>query len=518
MKNNLIIFINWLLSDPFFCSMLSGALFTLAFAPFNVWPIAFIAIPLFLFSLQNSFKITQIFWSGWAFGFGHYITSIYWIANSLTFQLEKFGWLIPLSILGIPMILAIYTGILAFLTCVFRTNKIVRVFAFASLWVVFEWIRSNLLLPFPWNLAGYILGANDYTLQTANIFGLYGASFIVMLLSTAFYMRSRIILIPYLFIIALLVTYGINRHNQQNQTFVEYANIKLIQPNLSEPHFGDLDIQKDHIIKLVEATILSSQEDVTHIIWPEAAYPALIREHDKALDTLATLAPPEGMLIFGTDRLVKDSTSTDLSHQYEIYNSIIVLGHNKKVLATYDKELLVPFGEYVPLRKYFTVMDKIAQGMMDFSPGVSNSRVVIDTPTLPPFIPLICYEITLPNLKTDKQAEWILNITNDLWFGNTIGPYQHLAMARFRAVELGLPVIRVANTGISAVFTAYGEELQRLNYGESGSIITKLPAPIFNSFNSWLREVFSSLPFYTLILMVIIEIYHRMTKRLTRKH
>jgi len=513
MKNRVLTFINWFLNDPFFSSMLAGVLFTLAFAPFNIWPIVFVAIPLFLFSIQNTSKIMQVFWNGWAFGFGHYVTSLYWIANSLTFQSDKFIWLTPFAVLGIPSALGIYTALLAVFTCLFRTNKLIRVLAFASLWVVFEWIRSNYFFPFPWNLAGYILGGNNYILQSANIVGLYGASFIVILLSSAFYIRNKKVLLAYLLICALVFSFGSYRFNNQTNDFVEYANIKLIQPNLTPPHFGDIEIQKDHIIKLVEATVLSPQENITHIIWPEAAYPVMLQENDKSLRTLATLAPPEGALIFGADRIERDLAPDDPLKPFKIFNSLMVVDSEKNLLAAYDKELLVPFGEYVPLRTYLPMMDKIAQGIMDFSKGANINGKVIDTPTLPPFLPLICYEITIPDLRTDKQTEWILNITTDLWFGNTIGPYQHLAMARFRAVELGVPVIRVANTGVSAVFTAYGKELQRLGYGESGSIVTKIPAPIFNSFNAWLRDFFSSFPFYVLVLMVMIEIHNRVKKR-----
>ncbi len=513
MKNRILIFIDWLVNDPFFSCMLSGALFTLAFAPFNVWPIIFVVIPLFLFSIQSTSKIMQIFWNGWAFGFGHYVTSLYWIANSLTFQSDKFMWLMPFAVLGIPAVLALYTALLGVLTCLFSTNKLIRVLAFASLWVGFEWIRSNYLFPFPWNLAGYIFEGNNYILQSANVLGLYGASFIVILLSSTLYIRNKKVWSVYFLICIFVYSFGSYRFNNQINEFVEYTNVKLIQPNLTQPHFGDLDLQKEHIIKLVEATVLSPQENITHIIWPEAAYPVMLQDHDKSLKTLATLAPPEGALIFGADRIERDLTPDDPERPFKIYNSLMVLDNDKSLLATYDKELLVPFGEYVPMRKYFSIMDKIAQGMMDFTPGKNIKGKVIDTPTLPPFLPLICYEITIPNLSTDRQAEWILNITNDLWFGNTIGPYQHLAMARFRAVELGLPVVRVANTGISAVFTAYGEELHRIGYGESGSIVTKIPAPIFNFFNGWLRDFFSSLPFYILILMVMIEVHNRMTKK-----
>jgi apolipoprotein N-acyltransferase len=213
---------------------------------------------------------------------------------------------------------------------------------------------------------------------------------------------------------------------------------------------------------------------VTHVIWPESAAPYALDQDPAARQMIAEVVPPGGLLLTGGERF-------DLSREPPLaWNTLFVIDHGGALVARYDKRDLVPFGEFLPLRAVLSRigLEKLTHGTIDFQPG--PGRQTITLPGLPPVSPLICYEAIFPGNVVDPDArpDWLLNITNDAWFGRSTGPYQHLAMARMRAIEEGLPLVRSANTGISAVVDPWGRIQTELGLGETGVLDATLPRPL----------------------------------------
>jgi apolipoprotein N-acyltransferase len=248
-----------------------------------------------------------------------------------------------------------------------------------------------------------------------------------------------------------------------------------VQPNIAQNHKWRPELREAHLQKHLSLTSGAAATDAafgtsaSYVIWPETAAPFFLGLDAVARSRIAAVTPPGGMVITGAPR----ATPSD-KRPRRIWNSIAALDHQGVILETYDKFHLVPFGEYVPMRSVLP-LEKITQGGLDFSAGPGPRTLHL--PGLPPFSPLICYEVIFPGNVTDAEdpPQWILNVTNDGWFGLSSGPYQHFASARLRAVEEGLPLVRAANTGISAVVDPYGRVVASLGLGRTGVIDSPLP-------------------------------------------
>jgi apolipoprotein N-acyltransferase len=448
-------------------SLFLGLLLTLTFSPFNIIILSIISFSGILYILEKAQNSKQAFLIGYFFGFGHFVSSLYWIANSLFIDINSFWWLLPIAVILLPSILAIYIGCTTLITFHFK-GRIIRALSFPAIWVIIEWIRSYLFIPFPWNLVGYSLTSSTTMLQLAYYFGIFGCSFLVIFISSCLYTRNyKLIFIAILLTITSYII-GFNHLEHINkEKNNEKIKILVVQPNIT-PHMGDREKMYEAIDRLFRLSLNSSYE-ANLIIWPEGGFPFTIT-NDRHFHSLAKLLNEKSHLIFGADKMEIDSNS----NERKFYNSLFIIDHNSNQKSFYDKETLVPFGEYIPLKQYLPFIKKFTYGFEDFSPGNNKSRV-LNPEGIIPFIPFNCYEIIFPNIeeKLDTEAikpQWMLNITNDIWFGTTIGPYQHLAMARFRAVELGLPLIRVANSGISAYISTSGQIINQLQLNSHGSM------------------------------------------------
>ena len=247
--------------------------------------------------------------------------------------------------------------------------------------------------------------------------------------------------------------------------------LRLVQPNIRQPDKWARERQVENFGLLLRLTSAAGRERITHTIWPETAATFFLDERDDARRHIARVTAPGGALITGTPR--RSATVWP----FRMWNSLMAIDHEGAVVATYDKAHLVPFGEYVPLGDILPLA-KVTRGRIDYAPGVGPRT--LDIPGLPPVSALICYEAIFPGAVVDraKPAAWLLNITNDAWFGTSAGPYQHLAIARLRAVEEGLALVRAAYSGISAVADPYGRVMAWLGVGERGVIDSVLPAPL----------------------------------------
>lgn len=463
---------------------LLGCLAALGQAPYYWWPILLISFGIFFHWISKQTYRPKInFADGWFFGFGFFIAGLYWISGALLVPGQNFQWLIPFAVAGIPGLLGVTTG-LATLGFAYLTNKfsnltaIRRIFIFAGLWALCEMLRGLFLFNgFPWNLLGNAFVFSTTLMQVANLVGAYGLSFLVVLIAAGatLWVKSgdkksgRVALITVL----ILIAYGWTMIPTASSPIIPGIRLRLVQPNIRQEYKWEEQRKLINLGIMADISKLPARVRPTHIIWPEAALAFQLERSPGLAKAIAGIIRPGGYLITGGPRLER---SEDASSGYVNYfNSVLALNHQGDVVAHYDKSHLVPFGEYVPLRAILP-MKSVAGGMQDFTPGHGVTTLKIER--TPAFSPLICYEIIFPGrvVKNAPRPRWILNVTNDAWYGTSSGPYQHFDMAKLRAVEEGLPVVRVANTGVSGVIDAYGRTVVKLALNQQGAIDADLPA------------------------------------------
>jgi len=253
---------------------------------------------------------------------------------------------------------------------------------------------------------------------------------------------------------------------------VDDVVLRLVQANVLQIQKRRSDLWEENLLAHIELTSAAGDKPITHVIWPETAVPYPLAQAPGVLNFMARAIPEGGLLLTGALRMEAEKNNAQ-----RIWNGLSVVTSSGEIVASYDKRQLVPFGEYVPFRKWFS-FSKIVSGSRDFSAG--TGALNIEVAGLPLLRPLICYEVIFPGsiIGDGERPEWLLNLTNDAWYGHTTGPYQHFTQARLRAVEEGLPLVRSANTGISAVVDSYGRILARLELGEKGVLDSGLPVAI----------------------------------------
>lgn len=471
-------------------AFLLGALAASALPPFDMTPVLLISFVGLVWLADGSAGLLRAFALGWSFGFGFFIAGLYWIAAALFVDIASFWWLVPLAVMGFPAGLAIFTGAAC---CVSEAlcrwlplSGASRIVALALCWEGAEWLRGHVLTGFPWNLLGYAwAGAfpgSLNVLQITALIGIYGLSFITVLAAALparlgdFSGRRWSALVAALLLVAGPAIWGFQRLAESKPGDVAGVNLRLVQPSIPESLKNDPAQLLANFRRLFALSATAGAEQATAILWPEDAAPPYLERDGSARKALAQVAPLDGYVITGTVRT--DPAPQPPSH---VWNSLVAIDRDGALRATYDKSHLVPFGEYVPMRT-FLPMQKITPGGIDFSAGPGPRT--IELPGLPPFSPLICYEAIFPHAVIDPahRPAWLLNITNDAWYGFTSGPFQHLAIARVRAVEEGLPLVRIGNNGISAVFDPYGRVTGRLDLDVVGVLDRKLPVALPETF------------------------------------
>ncbi len=542
--------------SAFFC----GSLSFLAFSPFNCFIFFIIANSGFFFLLnhfkwQENLKIRQsdvnnsiklnflrkYFFNihskiGFSFGFGYFLLNLHWICIALLIDIESFIWLLPFALLLIPAILAIYFAIISniYSFLIFRISKYcnsqqilsLRIFVFAILWIFGEFLRSNYLLPFPWNLAGYSLLFSNNMIQTASIFGIYGVSLIAVILS----ILPLIIILPFLlkrikytntaiyqitscekrFLIAifigifLMIIFG---YNHQKMPLITDKNfkIRLVQANIKQENKWEDYKKINNIKKHIDLTKYPNNakykfSELSLILWSETSIPFALNNNKELVNFIADAIPNNAKLLSGAIRVnfSEESSNNYDNNKIRIWNSAFLI-NNDGSFSSYDKRHLVPFGEYIPLTNFLPFIGKITNGAVDFSKGEGD--VNLDYNNLVKLRPLICYEAIFNDVTNDEErADLLINITNDSWFGNSIGPYQHLAMARVRAIENGTMMARVANSGISAIIDPFGNIKQKIDLNASGVIDDNLVIANFST----IYNQFGNYPLLLLILILFI--------------
>ena len=464
-----------------------GLITSFSLPPYNFVIISFITFPLLFIFFVDNYKNNKFvaFKIGWFFGFGYFISNIYWITHSLTFD-DLFKSLIPFALIIIPSFLAIFYGLITFLSSFFDLKKNVStIIIFTIIFSAIEFFRGNILGGFPWNLTVYSWSNNIIFLQILSLVGTYTLNLLSITLFLipaillfkktkkikVFFLISSAILLLSNYIYGSVVVRNSEKLNDKNLNFT----IKIISPKIDINRFYELSNSEKILKELIKISKPDSMEK-TIFIFPEGVLTNIyLEEIDLYKKLFEDNFSENHKIILGINS----------KEDNKIYNSMVVLNNKTEVLKKYKKNKLVPFGEFLPFENFFSNIGikKITQGYQSFS--ADNKREVLNINNIN-FLPLICYEIIYSGkLNTNKQDfTFILNISEDGWFGKSIGPDQHFSHSIFRAIEEGKNLIRSGNNGISAYINSNGRSINRIESTSKGVIEIK-------SFKETKKTVFS---------------------------
>jgi apolipoprotein N-acyltransferase len=476
---------------------IAGAVSALAFAPFYAVPVLWVTIPVFVWLIDGAEpddedpawrRLLPAASVGFAFGFGFFLAGLWWIGAAFLVDADMFAWALPFAVAGLPALLALFWAVAAAAARLFWRDGWSRILVFAVALSAAEWLRGHLFTGFPWNAFGYALTPAPVFMQSAALVGVWGltlAAFIVfavpvVLVGESPPVRRRVIVAGAVLLVAH-VGFGLVRLAAGPDPLVAGVHLRIVQPDIPQDERWASEKSAESMARYLELSRSgpSGQKDglagITHVIWPESAFPFLLTRHPEALAAIADLLPPGTTLITGAAR----GERLPDGHQL-VFNSIYAIDDGGEIRAAYDKVHLVPFGEYVPFRG---ILEWLGVRQLIALPGGFSAGDRLHTlaiPGAPPAGPLICYEVIFPGAVVDPadRPAWLVNVTNDGWYGNTPGPYQHLLQARVRAVEEGLPLVRAANTGISAIVDPHGRIVASLALGRIGIVDGGLPAAL----------------------------------------
>lgn len=494
----------------------AGALAALAQAPFHAFPVLWISFPVLVWALDGAVEIKKTgalarlgpaFRVGWAFGFGWFLAGLWWIGAAFMVDVAQFGWMIPFALAGLSIGLGLFHGLAAALARLLWSEGPGRIVALALGFFVADWLRGHVLTGFPWNLVGYGLAGHTPTMQVASLVGGYGLTLLAVPIFAAPAVLARGARSDRIFaagaaaLLAAVVGFGVVRLSLGPTETVPGLRFRIVQPAIDQwkkwhPQFRQETVERYVELSSGPATASDGHPPppdlrpsqgggrpgrlppgITHLVWPESAFPFVLTDEPWALATIADLIGDRATLLTGAVRVEVPAAGERRAHWY---NSILALGAGAEILAAYDKVHLVPFGEYLPFQDFAESLGlrQLTHLRGGFTPG--PRRRTLEIAGTPPFSPLVCYEVVFPGevVDPDHRPDWLLNVTNDAWYGLTPGPWQHFHQARLRAVEEGLPLVRAANDGVSAAVDAYGRVLAHLTLGAAGALDFDLPRPI----------------------------------------
>lgn len=496
-------------------ALAAGAVGALALAPLGFLPAMFIAMTVSVWLIDaeacqtdTPSRARAAATTGWWFGFGYFVAGLWWLGAAFLVEAEQFAWAMPLGVLGLPAVLAIFTGAGFGLAATLWSQSPFRVLLLAGSLGLSEYLRGVVLTGFPWNAFGMAFAEHLALSQIASVVGLYGLTVLTVAICaapatltdpSAKLSRKAISggntrrhgataqrLMPCfaaLLALAAMQLYGYFRVPTDAAATVDGVRIRIVQPAITQ----DTNVFNwDNREKILNNYISLSEGDtpahslkaarITHVVWPESAFPFLLASSPEARSAIGKMLPEGAVLITGAAR---GEATAPGGRPAMFFNSMQVVDHNGDISGVYDKSHLVPFGEYMPFTKILDIFG--VRQFVNIPGGFSAGRPAGDlgVPGLPHVTPLICYEAIFPGFGAARHdSGLIINVTNDGWFGSTPGPWQHFSQARLRAIEQGLPLVRVANTGISAVVDSWGRTNTFITLGEIGYADSALPVAV----------------------------------------
>jgi apolipoprotein N-acyltransferase len=447
-----------------------GVMMAATMPPLEVSLVLLLCVPGFIGLARQSRTKREAFLTGWAFGAGYFIAGLYWISYALFVDIAQFWWVLPFSAVLGPAALGLYYGFVPLLAWRYRKHERAHALMFVAAFALIEWIRGHAFTGFPWNLPGYTWQYFLSLMQVNSAIGIYGLTLLTLLWAAAPLMGKRGAVALLALFLMLAGAGALRLHLLPTEP--SGHTVRIVQPNIPETLKWSRDDMRRNFEHILKLTATPAQMPITFTVWPETAVPSDLQRNPAVAQEIAASLPSGSMAVIGTLR----STAEE---QY--FNSVTAMDGEGHVLGNYDKHHLVPFGEYIPYRQYLN-LTPIANGIAmigDFTRGggVTTMRV---GGNLPAPSPLVCYEAIFPGAvaRDDDRPGWLVNVTNDAWYGYTAGPYQHLENARVRAIEEGLPLVRAANTGVSAVVDPLGRYVDHISLGSMGIVDAILPAPL----------------------------------------
>ena len=461
--------------------VMAGAAASLALPPFFIVPaLCFLGLPVWRVIHANSrVEAAGIFGAA---GFGWFLASTFWVSHALIVSAPALWFLTPFVALALAVILAIFWAVAAAASWMPHASALVRALCLLAAFALIEWTRSFVASGFPWSLMGSVFAVHLGSLQMASVMGIYGLTLLAFgcVIAPVLWLLSARRLALILLVLPVLGTgWGIARLDRQPAEPTATAPIaRLVQPAVPQQDKWNRQKRPAHLADLINLSQAGANKpDI--VIWPETAFAGLPSQNRLLLaDTVQAAMHPGGFLLTGIPRFDGDNRPL---------NSVFLFDHQAGLRGVYDKRHLVPFGEYVPFRSWIPFLDIIA-GPADFVAGTQNHLIAV--PGIGQVQTLICYEVIFAGhvVAPQPRPDLMVNVTNDAWFGATIGPWQHLYQSQLRAVEEGIPLLRVANTGISAAFDGFGRQLGSIPLGERAYLDIAIPsvltAPVFARFGN----------------------------------
>jgi apolipoprotein N-acyltransferase len=498
-----------------FLAVMAGSLMTISFPKLHLWPLAFIALIPLMIACHNQ-RARHAFFLGSIFGISFFLTLIYWLIPTL----DQYGGLPPALAVCILFLLCVYLSLYPAICCLIinrvRFIPCLLPFFYACLWVGLEYIRTYAFTGFSWGVLGYSQSASLRLIQIADITGVYGVSFVIVLvnatLANLWVSRKKMLrhrLVPVVYTLAICITILLYGHQKQQavQSLIPSlptATIGIVQGNIDQNNKWNKTVKQQTIEKYTRLSQQLAEAGCDLIVWPETALPFYY-----GLDKLMSFRLDQFIRSADTFFLIGSPAFKQTDQTISYYNRAYLFGPDTSIWGTYDKHHLVPFGEYVPFGKYLQFLGKIIAQAGDFSPGP------------PHFFPLpfkdfntgvlICFEILFPDISTafvKNGATFLTTITNDAWFGTTSAPEQHLAIAVFRAVENRRALIRAANTGISGYIDPTGRPSGTTALFSDAAIFQELPAVSFMSIYTRYSDLFVWITMVAFCLGFMIKRFH----------
>lgn len=485
-----------------------GGASALSMAPFYLFPALILTLGGAVWAIDGAMRqrrpLRAALWRGWAFGFGYFAAGFYWVGYSFLVTPDAHLWLLPFAAAAFPGGLALFFAVGFWAGAWFWRADWRRILIFAVAISATEWLRGNILTGFPWNLFGYTWGVSVETMQIASVVGIYGLTLATIMAFAApaaivtskstfqarAYLAWAAIALP-----AGLFVFGWFRVPQGAHPTLDSLQLRVVQPNVPQTEKWRPELALRNWQRLIEPLALNGQKPYSHAIWPEAAPPFILSEHVEAKRMIGLSLPRGATLLTGS--VFRETREGDT----QFFNGFHALNDQGEVTATYAKSHLVPFGEYLP---FGWLLERLGITKITGGKGGYTSGPGVRTLTIPAgFLggaqkttlgPLICYEIVFPGyvVEPGKRPDWLVNLTDDSWFGPSTGPYQHLGISRMRAVEEGLGVVRAANTGISAIIDPYGRVVASLPLGTQGVIDAGVPKPLESTgYTAWGNMIYT---------------------------
>lgn len=516
----------------------AGAVSSFAQAPYHAWPILFVTMTLFVWLLDGAVAPSRArglgrFWpsfrTGWLFGFGYFCFGLWWIGNAFLVDAEEFIWLLPFAVTILPAGMALFWGLAAALARLAWRDGWVRLVALAATLTLVEWLRGTVFTGFPWNTLGTAFMPTPVLMQSASIIGTYGVTFFAVFVAVAPAVFApgqgaqprgiRPVVALAALVLAIHTGFGFWVLSQAETETVAGVKLRIVQPAIDQTKKWDPENEPEIMQRYFDLSNSNTGPDTasaaafTHVFWPESAFPFILTQRPDQLSKIADLLPQNTSLITGAMRLEPGVPGVS---RRKIFNALMVINGDGEIVAARDKTQLVPFGEFLPFQ---ATLENLGFQQLTRQQGgfaIGSSRKPLSLPGVPAFLSLICYEIVYPGTvipQDTKRPGWLVNLTNDGWFGMTAGPYQHAHQTQIRAAEEGLPIVRAANTGISMVVDTYGRILDSLPLGAQGVIDADLPAARKPTFYATIGNVPVVL-FVCMVFLILVALRNFNTKGL----